>query len=105
MKRRSSYGHVHYEITWNRPTKDRNALYTLVCYDMDGQIFLPVRTLKGNEEPKARVGTATRTSGTTVYYSTGMFPEVIKEDRMFRLYVLWPDGRMQSSELFHAHFG
>ena len=106
ITRKSSFGYVHYEITWNKPTNDKDAIYTLVCYDLDGQVFLPVRTVQGNAEPKARVGTATRTSGTTIYSMklTGSAGEITDESRLFKLYVLWPDGRMQSSELFHADF-
>ncbi len=59
MNRKSS-DHVYYEITWDKQGEDKDALYTLVCYDTDGKLYLPVRTVKGNEEAIARVGAATR---------------------------------------------
>jgi hypothetical protein len=96
-----SYGYKYYEITWDKTTEDENALYTLVCYSEDETIFLPVRTIHGDEAPVARVGTAVRLSGITL---TTLKNGVTDEDRYFKLYVTWPDGRMQSSEMFHADF-
>ncbi len=101
MTEHESYGYKYYEITWNKTTEDENALYTLVCYSENGDIFLPVRTMHGDETPVARVGTAVKLSGITL---TTLKNGVTDENRYFKLYVTWPDGRMQSSEMFHADF-
>lgn len=101
MTAHESYGYTYYEITWDKTTEDENALYTLVCYSNNGDIFLPVRTVHGDDKPVARVGTAVRLSGITL---TTLKNGVTDEDRKFKLYVTWPDGRMQSSEMFDADF-
>lgn len=101
MAKHEQYGYTYYEITWEKTTKDPGSLYTLVCYSENGDIFLPVRTVRGNETPVARVGTAVKLSGITL---TTLKNGVTDEDRYFKLYVTWPDGRMQSSEMFYADF-
>lgn len=101
MTKHESYGYVYYEITWDRTTTDPEALYTLVCYSENGDIFVPVRTVRGNETPIARVGTAVSLSGITL---TTLKNGITDEDRFFKLYVTWPDGRLQSSERFDADF-
>ncbi len=101
MTQHESYGYKYYEISWDKTTDDENALYTLVCYDKNGNIFVPVRTIKGDETPVARVGTAVKLSGITL---TTLKNGITDESRSFKLYVTWPDGRMQSSEMFHADF-
>lgn len=101
MTEHEQYGYTYYEITWDKTTKDSDALYTLVCFSDNGDIFLPVRTVHGDETPIARAGTAVKLSGITL---TTLKNGVTDEDRYFKLYVTWPDGRMQSSEMFYADF-
>ncbi len=101
MTAMEKYGYPYYEITWNKTTQDQDALYTLVCFDKDKNIYLPVRSIRGDERPVARVGTAVQLSGITL---TTLTNKVTDEDRYFKLYVIWPDGRMQSSEMFYADF-
>lgn len=101
MTQHDSYGYDYYEITWDKTTDDPDALYTLVCYSSNGDIFLPVRTVYGDEKPIARIGTAVKLSGITISTSSD---KITDEDRFFKLYVTWPDGRMQSSEVFYADF-
>lgn len=101
MTKHEQYGYAYYEITWDKTTEDQDALYTLICYSSNGDIFLPVRTIHGDETPIARVGTAVKISGITL---TTLKNGVTDEERYFKLYVTWPDGRMQSSEMFYADF-
>ncbi len=101
MSANEQYGYKYYEITWDKTTTDADSLYTLVCFSENGDIYLPVRTVQGNETPIARVGTAVKLSGITL---TTLKNGVTDEDRYFKLYVTWPDGRMQSSEMFYADF-
>ncbi len=101
MSTHERYGYTYYEITWDKTTNDPDALYTIVCYSENGEIFLPVRTVRGDETPVARVGTAVKLSGITL---TTLKNGVTDEDRYFKLYVTWPDGHMQSSEMFYADF-
>ncbi len=101
MEKKTSPGSSYYEITWDRTSTDPNALYTLVCYNMDGTLHIAIRTVAGNETPVARVGKyMVYTDG----HYEGFESDVTKEDRYFRLYLILPDGRMQSSELFYADF-
>ncbi len=101
MSEHEQYGYSYYEITWDKTTKDPGAVYTLVCFSENGDVFLPVKTVRGNETAVARVGTAVKLSGITL---TTLKNGVTDEDRYFKLYVTWPDGRMQSSEMFYADF-
>lgn len=92
---------TYYDITWVMPSTHPDALYTVVCYDTDRNIFMPVRTVYGNEKPIARVGTVSRISGNTIYTCTN---EITDEDRYFRIIALLPDGRMQASKLYFVDF-
>lgn len=93
--------YTYYEIKWDKPISDPNAIYTLVCYDMDGNLHSAIRTVNGDEMPIARVGKYVAQQGTQLVW----FPsDVTDEDRYFKLIVLLPDGRIQSSELFYADF-
>ncbi len=101
FKKKSSNGKRYYEITWTMPDQSPDALYTLVCYDTNGDLFWPVRTVYGNEKPIARVGSPTITSGGWIYWWND---GIIKKDRIFRLYMLLPDGRMAASEPYYKEF-
>jgi len=101
IEKHRQHGHTYYDITWNKPTEDPEALYTLVCYDTEGNVFMPVKTLYGDEEAIAKVGTVALLSGTTLTTCTNAITD---EDRMFKVFLMHPDGRMQSSEFFHADF-
>ncbi len=91
----------HYDITWTKTSTDKDALYTLVCYDKDGKNISPIKTVFGDEKPIATVGIASYTYGNTI--KTGD-DNITKKDRYFKLFLLLPDGRMQSSELFFVDF-
>jgi hypothetical protein len=101
IEKKSSYGHRYYNITWTMVNTDPDVLYTLVCYDSNGDLFRPVRTVYGNEKPIARVGSPTITSGNWIYWWNDY---ITKEDRIFKLYMLLPDGRMIASEPFYKKF-
>jgi hypothetical protein len=101
MKKRTKNGYTYYDITWSKTSTDKNALYTLVCYDTKGNVYWPVKTVYGDGEPTAMVGTASVIRGDYIY---SMSDNVPKEDRIFKLYLLLPDGRMQASEPFNADF-
>ncbi len=101
MTKRSNMGSTYYDITWNKTSTDPNTLYTLVCYDMNGNLHSAIRTVHGDDTPVARVGKYVVQQGTQlVWYDS----DVTEEDRYFKLTVLLPDGRMQASELFYADF-
>ena len=101
MTKRSNNGYTYYDITFNKTSTDEDALYTLMCYDSDGNPFIPVKTIYGDEEPVAKVGTVSRLKGTVLTTCTN---EITNEDRYFKIYLLLPDGRMQSSSLYFADF-
>lgn len=111
-EKKTNHGRTYYDITWDKTTRDKNSLYTLVCYNENGQVFQVVRTVRGNEEPRARVGTAaiekateTGTSYQFLELQDTLTGETITDkERYFKLYVLWPDGRMQSSKLYKLNF-
>ncbi|MGI5849319.1 MAG: hypothetical protein ACOX8Q_04510 [Christensenellales bacterium] len=101
IKEYSNHGYTYYDITWEKTSTASKALYTLVCYDTKGNILMPVKTVFGDAIPIARVGTVSRLEGNTLTTCTN---EITEDDRYFKLYLLLPDGRMQSSELFYADF-
>jgi len=80
---------------------DPDALYTLVCYDSDGNAYWPVRTVYGDEEAIARVGSPAIRVGNGIYWWPDGIPD---ENRYFKLYLLLPDGRMIASEPFYVDF-
>ena len=59
--------YVYYEISWSAPYKDADVTYTLVCYDEDGRLLCPVKTLRGDEPQVAYIGNVSKSSGNTVY--------------------------------------
>lgn len=95
--KRSSYGYVYYDITWTKTSVDKDALYTLVCCNTDGEPIWPVRTIHGNQTAVARVG---KMSNNYVYWTD----RITEEDRIFKLYLLLPDGRIQASKPFYVNF-
>ncbi len=101
IEKKKSNGYTYYEVTWNKPSKDPDALYTLVCFNKDGIPIWPVRTVYGDDEAIARVGTPSRES---TYYIHYINDGITDEDRYFKVYLIWPDGRMQASDLFYKEF-
>lgn len=101
IERHSHYGHEYYTITWTMDSIDPDALYTLVCYDTSGNLFRAVRTVYGDEEPIAYVGEIVARHGNWI---TGWDDHINDGDRIFKLYLLLPDGRMIASEPFYVDF-
>lgn len=101
VEKKSSYGYRYYNITWTNPSTDPGVLYTLVCYDSSGELFGPVRTIYGDEEPIARVGDVVKRKGNWI---RGWNDHIPDEDRIFKVYMVLPDGRMLASEPFNKNF-
>ncbi len=101
IEKKSNLDYVYYKITWDNIYNNADTLYTLVCYDTDKQIYLPVRTVNGNEKTIARVGTAAKIKGNAILSRMDGVPD---EDRYFRLIVILPDGRIISSDYYFADF-
>ena len=101
IAKKSNFGNTYYEITWDKPSDDPAALYTLVCYDMDGNLHSAIRTVYGNEKAIARVGDYVAFVDN---HPMKFESNVTATDRYFRIFLLLPDGQMQSSELFYADF-
>ena len=101
IEKKSNLGYTYYNITWDKPSTNPDALYTLVCYDMDGNLYSAIRTVYGDQKAIACVGDYVEfVNG----QPKGFTSDVTTTDRYFRLYLLLPDGQMQSSELFYADF-
>lgn len=91
----------YYNINWIKTSTHKDSLYTLVCYDLDENLFRPVKTINGDEPAVATVGKVTHETTTSI---TTWSLNITDENRYFRLFLLLPDGRMQSSELFFVEF-
>ena len=101
VTQQTSFGYTYYEIAWDKTSEDPDTLYTLVCYDAEGNPYSAVRTIHGDEEAVAHVGAYAAIVGSQlVIYSN----DVPNAPRYFRLYVILPDGTMQSSTLFYVDF-
>jgi len=96
-----SFGYTYYEIGWNKTSEDPDTFYTLVCYDADGNLHSAIRTVHGDEEAVARVGDYAAIVGSQLIRYSNDVPDT---GRYFKLYVILPDGRMQSSDLFYVDF-
>jgi len=101
FERHSVHGYHYYTVTWTMPVTDPDALYTLVCYDTSGNFYTAVRTVHGGEKAIAYVGEVVKDNGYQVY---GWDDSITKADRIFRLYLLLPDGRMIASEPVYMDF-
>ena len=101
ISRHSKYGKRWYEITWDMVSTDPDVQYTLVCYDSDGLMYRPVRTVYGDGEAIAKVGSPVIRHGNWIYWWNDGIP---RENRIFKLYMLLPDGRMIASEPFYVDF-
>ena len=89
----------HYEVSWNKISGGE--LYTLVCYEKDGSIYRPIKTVTKDEKQTAVIGTVSQTTSRYIYtYSDG----ITKDDRLFKLYVMLSDGTIVSSELIEKAF-
>ncbi len=101
IAKKSSNGYRYYNITWDKPISDKDAMYSLVCYDKNGNIYRPVKTISGDEKAIARVGTPSIVRGNYIYWWSDDIP---KENRIFKVYLVLPDGRLQASEPFYVDF-
>ena len=63
IEKKSSHGYRYYNITWNMASTDPDALYTLVCYENDGDLYWPISTIHGNEDADRCGGYARHQSG------------------------------------------
>lgn len=82
-KKRSS-GKTHYILTWNelQLENDSEVVYTVVCYDNEGQLYAPIKTVSGEEALSAVIGTPTRRKGSWIYWWND---GTMDEDRIVRV--------------------
>ncbi len=91
--------YAYYDVSWNKIKNGR--LYTLVCYDKNGKIFCPVKTVKNNEKQTAVIGAASGVKSGYIHY---WYNEILNDERMFKVYVLLSDGAIVSSKLVSKSF-
>ena len=53
---RSKVEKTYYNITWDKPWKSEDVTYTLVAYDENDEILGAIKSISGNEEAKASIG-------------------------------------------------
>ena len=58
-------------------------------------MYMPVKTVWGDDEPSAVVGTASIVKGSRLSYWSDGIPD---EDRLFKVYVLLPGGDIVGSD-------
>lgn len=57
--------YIYYDLTWNTPYQD--TVYTLVCYEPDNYIIMPIKTVQNGEEATATIGEYAYQSGGYIY--------------------------------------
>ncbi len=90
---------VHYTLTWNTPYED--AIYTVGCYDPDGYMVYPVKTVYTGQQAVATVGTATADAGAYVYWQSDGLDSGTK---VFFVVAQLPDGTCYLSDRLEYTF-
>ena len=102
-ERKRSNGKTHYELTWNAfDAGGSEVIYTVVCYDADGNFYSAIKTVSGDEELSAVIGTPTRRKGNWIYWWND---GTMDEDRIIRvLAYIVDDGIIVGSQPYYFDF-
>jgi len=95
FKKRSKNGHKYYDVKWNTIPGDKGAIYTLLCYDKDGALFMPVKTVMAGNKMSAVIGTPSYRTLNYIYYWSD---NITKKSRIFKVTVLLKNGTVISSK-------
>lgn len=95
FKKSAKNGYTYYTVTWNAIPGLKDAMYTLLCYNTDGSLFMPVKTVMGGGKMSAVMGTPSYVSGSYIYYWSDNIP---RKDRIFKVTVLLGDGTVIASK-------
>ena len=102
-KKKRSNGKTHYILTWNELNgTDSDVIYTVVCYNADGSFYSGIKTVSGEEELSAVIGTPTRRKGNWLYWWND---KTMDEDRIVRvLAYIVDEGIIVGSQPYYFDF-
>lgn len=93
--------HTYYQFEWTECSADDDALYTLVALDYGDNILYPIKTVTGKESKSAKIGkVAIDTADGTWYWDDN----IGRGKKCFRVYVIFNDGHMVSSDPLYIDF-
>lgn len=102
--KKRSRGKTHYVLTWNPLELESSSevVYTVVCYDSNGELYGGIKTVSGEEELSAVIGTPVRVKGSWIYWWDD---GTMDKDRIVRvLAYIVDDGIMIGSEPYYFDF-
>ena len=91
----------YYQFEWTDFGADKDALYTFVCIENVGNILYPIKTVRAGEPREAKIG---RVSLETLYSIWSLEDGIAEGNKYFRLYVIYDDGHMVSSDPIYIEF-
>lgn len=91
----------YYQFEWTDCGADKDALYTFVGIDNVGNILYPIKTVRAGEPREAKIG---RVSLETLYSIWSLEDGIAEGNKYFRLYVIYDDGHMVSSDPIYIEF-
>ena len=101
-KKKRSNGKTHYILTWNELNAGSEVIYTVVCYNADGALFSGIKTVSGEEELSAVIGTPTRRKGSWIHWWDD---RTMDEDRIVRvLAYIVDEGIIVGSQPYYFDF-
>lgn len=99
--RGSANGKQYGKFTWKELEGQKNATYTLVCYDQQGNLVRPIRTVTSGQTQEAYIGTVSYQDNSYIYSYNDHLMEGTK---LFKLYANLEDGRMLASPVEKIEF-
>ncbi|MCK5128718.1 MAG: hypothetical protein KAQ68_02610 [Clostridiales bacterium] len=92
IKQRYELGHSYYDISWNKPWKDEDVIYTLVAYNENDKLLGGIKSIKANEKAHAYIGetVVTNAGNTKIYWWNGRWTTY--DFLRMRIVVTFPDG-------------
>lgn len=91
-----------FEIAWNCPYQTGQPVYTLVCYDENDDLAVPVKTVEAGQTGRAYVGNVVYEMSRYVYDLDDGLARGVKR---FRVTVVFDDGSVFVSDPVEYHFG
>ena len=99
--RGTANGKQYGKFTWKELEGQKNVTYTLVCYDEQGNLLRPIRTVTSGQAQEAYIGTVSYQDNSYIYFYNDHLMEGTK---LFKLYANLEDGRMFASPVEKIDF-
>ena len=91
VQKRKEQGKTYYKISWNKPWVSEDTTYTLVAYDENNEMLGAIKSIEGDDNSVALIGSALAWKGDYYYwYDSDYWTE--HEFLRFRVIVTFRDG-------------